>query len=210
MINVSQDPLSSQVSQSPVSPSAAPSPATPRIPTRVITEVGLAVALAAGLNFLKLFEAPQGGSVSLEMLPLFFVAFRRGAGTGILAGALFGFLNLFLKPYIVTPVQFLLDYPVAFGVLGVAGWFAWRAKGGEPRFNRGGLVAGVIAGSALRFLSHLISGVAFFAQYAPKGQNVWLYSALYNAGYLVPEALLTAAILWWLAGRRSVFAEVGR
>ena len=204
---MSQDPVSSQ---SPVSPSAPQSPVSPRIPTRVITEVGLAVALAAGLNFLKLFEAPQGGSVSLEMLPLFFVALRRGTGTGVLAGVLFGFLNLFLKPYIVTPVQFLLDYPVAFGVLGVAGWFASQTSTGEPRFGRLGVVAGVAAGSALRFLSHLISGVVFFAQYAPKGQNVWVYSALYNAGYLVPEALLTAAILWWLAGRRSLFTEVSR
>jgi thiamine transporter len=178
----------------------------PRIPTRIITEVGLAVALAAVLHFVKLFEAPQGGSVSLEMLPLFFVAFRRGAGTGVLAGTLYGVLNLVLKPFVVTPVQFALDYPVAFGLLGVAGWFAWPARGAAGRLNRWGVVAGVAAGSALRFLSHLVSGVVFFAQYAPKGQNVWLYSALYNAGYLVPEALLTVAVLWWFAGRRDVFA----
>jgi thiamine transporter len=184
-----------------------PGPAQPRIPTQTITEVGLAVALAAVLHFFKIFEAPQGGSVSLEMLPLFFVAVRRGAGPGILAGALFGFLNLLLKPYVVTPVQFALDYPVAFGALGVAGWFVRRGPAGQARVSRLALVAGVVAGSALRFLAHLVSGVVFFAQYAPKGQNVWAYSALYNGGHLVPELLITAAVLWWLAGRRGLCGE---
>lgn len=183
----------------------SPSSSTHTIPTRTITEVGLAVALAAVLHFVKLFEAPQGGSVSLEMLPLFVVALRRGAGTGILAGALFGFVNLIMKAYVVTPVQFLLDYPVAFGVLGVAGWFVGRAKGAAPPVSRWGVVAGVFAGSALRFLAHFFSGVVFFAQYAPKGQSVWLYSALYNAGYLVPEAIITATVAFWLAGRKDVF-----
>lgn len=187
-----------------IGPREAPNP-SPRLSTRTITEVGLALALAAVLHFLKLFEAPQGGSVSLEMLPLFFVAFRRGAGTGILAGVLFGFLNLMLKPFVVTPVQFALDYPVAFGVLGVAGWFARTRRNGQGQVNRLGVIAGVVAGSFLRFLAHLLSGVVFFAQYAPKGQNVWLYSTLYNGGYLVPEALITAAVMWWLAGRTGLF-----
>ncbi|MDI6871090.1 MAG: energy-coupled thiamine transporter ThiT [Bacillota bacterium] len=186
---------------------AAPAPARPRIPAQTITEVGLAVALAAVLHFIKVFEAPQGGSVSLEMLPLFFVALRRGAGTGVLAGALFGFFNLLLKPYVVTPVQFALDYPVAFGVLGVAGWFARRGAGGQVRVSRPAVLTGVIAGSALRFVAHLVSGVVFFAQYAPKGQNVWVYSALYNGGYMVPETLITAAVMWWLAGRKDLFGE---
>ncbi|MGE5552537.1 MAG: energy-coupled thiamine transporter ThiT [Betaproteobacteria bacterium] len=194
------------MSRTPVPSQASPRSASPRLPAQTITEVGLAVALAAVLHFVKVFEAPQGGSVSLEMLPLFFVALRRGAGTGFLAGVLFGFLNLVLKPYVVTPVQFALDYPVAFGVLGVAGWFARPgAAGGEARISRLGAAAGVVIGSALRFLAHLVSGVVFFAQYAPKGQNVWLYSALYNGGYMVPEALITAAVMWWLAGRKDLF-----
>lgn len=176
-----------------------------RIPTRTITEIGLALALAAVLNFVKIFEAPQGGSVSLEMLPLFFVALRRGPATGILAGVLFGFLNLIMKAYVVAPVQFLLDYPVAFGVLGVAGWFATRRRNGQTQVTQAGAVAGVLAGSALRLLAHVLSGVFFFAQYAPKGQNVWLYSTLYNAGYLVPEALITAAVVWYFATRKAVF-----
>ncbi|MGE5506895.1 MAG: energy-coupled thiamine transporter ThiT [Chitinophagales bacterium] len=176
-----------------------------RIPTRTITETGLALALAAVLHFVRIFEAPQGGSVSLEMLPLFFLALRRGPSTGILAGVLFGFLNLLLKAYVVAPIQFLLDYPIAFGVLGVAGWFAAQRPDGQVKVTVAGALAGVGLGSLLRLVAHVLSGVVYFASYAPKGQNVWVYSLLYNAGYLVPEALITAAVMWYFATRPSVF-----
>ncbi|MBD0355302.1 MAG: energy-coupled thiamine transporter ThiT, partial [Rubrobacteraceae bacterium] len=91
--------------------------------TRVLTEAALAIALAFVLGFVVLFKMPFGGSVSLEMIPLILLALRQGWKVGIVAGATYGLLDLAIDPYVVHPVQLLLDYPLAFGVLGLAGLF---------------------------------------------------------------------------------------
>ncbi|MCR4402546.1 MAG: energy-coupled thiamine transporter ThiT [Firmicutes bacterium] len=155
--------------------------------TQVVTEVGVTVALAAVLSLIRVFRMPQGGSVSLEMVPVFYVALRRGGATGILAGLVLGMVKLALGPYVVHPLQFLMDYPLAFAALGVSGFFS-RAP-----------LLGVLVGGAARFLMHVLSGVAFFASYAPEGSNVWVYSLTYNASYMVPEVAL-AMILMLLLG----------
>lgn len=174
------------------SPKKAQERAGGRGPAQVVTEVGVAVALAAVLSLIRVFRMPQGGSVSLEMVPIIYVALRRGAGTGILAGLVLGMVKLILEPFVVHPIQFLMDYPLAFGLLGVAGFFSRLP------------LAGVFAGSAGRFLMHLLSGVIFFASYAPEGSNVWVYSATYNASYMVPE-LVIASIVVLLLGMRGTY-----
>ena len=95
---------------------------------RAIAEIGVAIALAAVLSWLAQafpLRMPQGGSFGLEMLPILFIAVRRGVLPGIVAGALFGLLQLTGiagTPYIYHPLQALLDYPLAFGALGLAGF----------------------------------------------------------------------------------------
>lgn len=163
---------------------------------RDIAEVGIAVALAIALGLVRVFKMPQGGSVSLDMVPIFYLAFRRGPGLGILAGALLGFGKLLIEPYVIHPVQLLMDYPLPFAVLGLAGFFANRPW------------IGVTAGSAARFLMHFLSGVIFFASYAPEGQSPALYSAIYNASYLVPELIISAIIMEYLV--RAGGIRVGR
>lgn len=156
--------------------------------TAMMVEGALMVALSFGLHFVKLFQAPYGGSVTLGgMIPLLFFALRYGAGPGMMAGAAYGVLDLVVDPYVVHPAQLLLDYPLAYGALGLAGLF------------RGNVVAGSAVGIAGRFLMHFLSGVIFFASYA-KG-NVYAYSALYNAGYLVPEMVISVAVLILLRRR---------
>ncbi len=155
-----------------------------------LTEIGVSVALAAVLGTVRIYRAPQGGSVSLVMVPILYLALRRGPGSGMLAGIVLGVVKLLLDPYVVHPLQVVMDYPLAYGVLGIAGAF--------PRYP----TLGVLAGSLARFLVHLLSGVVFFASYAPEGSNVWAYSALYNASYMVPEAAISA-ILMFLLGIRA-------
>jgi len=82
----------------------------------------------------------------------------------------------------VHPVQFLLDYPVAFGALGLAGLF------------RGTPWLGVVVGGAGRFVAHFLSGVVFFAQYAPRGTSPWTYSAAYNGSYMLPEVVVSVVL----------------
>ncbi len=154
--------------------------------TRVLTEAALAVALAFVLGLIKVFHMPFGGSISLEMVPLILLALRQGPWVGAAAGAAYGLLDLAVEPFVLHPVQVVLDYPLAFGVLGLAGLF-------HPTLR--GVVLGTIVAVLARFLCHFVSGVVFFASYAPKGWNPYLYSAAYNAGYLVPSLIITIVVV---------------
>jgi thiamine transporter len=156
---------------------------------RVLTEAALAVALAFVLGLIRVWKMPFGGSISLEMMPLILLALRQGPWVGIAAGAVYGLLDLLLDPFIVHPIQLFFDYPLAFGVLGLAGFFRPTVRGA---------ILGTVVAVLARLLCHFVSGVVFFASYAPKGWNPYLYSAAYNAAYLVPSlvvALIAVVVL---------------
>jgi thiamine transporter len=90
---------------------------------------------------------------------------------------------------IYYPTQIILDYPLAFGALGLAGFFQRQP------------VMGVGVGIFGRFICHFISGIVFFGQYAWEGWNVVAYSAAYNATYLVPEFIVSTFIIFILLKR---------
>ena len=101
-----------------------------RTKTRALCEGAIMVALATALSYVKLFELPQGGSVCIGMLPIFLYCIRWGWKDGFLASFAYGLLQLiFDGAYAWGPWSMLLDYLVAFAVLGVAGFF-WKMKGG--------------------------------------------------------------------------------
>lgn len=156
--------------------------------TQIITEIAVAAALAVALHFVRPFWLPQGGSINLEMLPIFFVAFRHGVWPGMTTGVIFGLLHLLIEPFIVHPAQLVLDYPLAFALVGLAGIFR-SAKVGP-------VVLGTVVGAVARFLSHFVSGIVFFASYAPKGQPIWLYSLIYNGSYMLPSAILCLILVY--------------
>jgi len=167
---------------------------------RAVAEIGVAIALAAALSWIAQafpLRMPQGGSFGLEMLPILFIAMRRGVVPGVVAGALFGLLQLTGAagtPYIYHPMQALLDYPLAFAALGLAG----LVPCGSPAGARGVLrLAGAVAlGSGVRLACHFLSGLIFFAEYAPAWEAPWLYALTYNLLYLLPSAVVTAIVLW--------------
>ncbi|AST57649.1 energy-coupled thiamine transporter ThiT [Thermoanaerobacterium thermosaccharolyticum] len=139
---------------------------------------GLAIAISFVLSYIRFYHWPQGGSITpASMLPLFVFAYYYGAGPGILVGMAYGMLQLIQDPFVVHWIQLLLDYPLAFGALGLAGFF------------RKNLSLGVLVGGFGRFFSHFLSGVFFFASYAPKGMNPVVYSLLVN-GILVGVEIL--------------------
>ena len=157
---------------------------------RVLAESIVMVALATVLYFTRVFTFPEGGSVTLgSMTPLILLSLRRGARVGVTAGVVYGMVILSLEPFIFSPIQVLLDYPIAFGALGLAG--LWRA---QP-------IAATGLGIFGRFLAHFVSGVVFFASFAPEGESPALYSAVYNASYLVPEFVIGAVIIYVLVKR---------
>ncbi|MDZ4654610.1 MAG: energy-coupled thiamine transporter ThiT [Coriobacteriia bacterium] len=161
----------------------------------LVAEVGLSIALAVVLGMLKVWQMPQGGEISLAMLPLLVLAFRRGAGPAMLAGALYGVLDAQLNPFIVHWAQYILDYPLAYALVGLAGLAAGRLRALPDRQAsvRTLIVAGTVLGTFGRYVAHTVSGVIFFAEYAGPGQPVLLYSAGYNSFVLVSAAACAVA-----------------
>jgi thiamine transporter len=155
--------------------------------TKVIAESIMFVALATILSNIKIFEMPQGGSVTLgSMVPILWLALRRGPKVGIFAATVYGVVQFALGPYIVHPAQVILDYPLAFGLLGVAGFFQKRP------------FVGVTLASLGRFGAHFISGILFWSIYAPQGMSPVVYSAVYNGGYMLVEFVISVYVIYLL------------
>ena len=159
---------------------------------RMLCEGAVMVALALVLNQLKIFRLPNGGSITLEMLPIFFYAIRWGFGPGVLAGFAFGLLQMFIDGAVAWGWQsLLLDYLIAFPPLGLAGLFRGKSWG---------LFAGTLAGCLARFAIHYISGVTVYKILAPTEFLNWtfsspaLYSLVYNGSYMLPNTIITLLI----------------
>jgi thiamine transporter len=165
---------------------------------RVTVEVGIVVALSFVLGLVKLWQMPFGGSISLEMIPLFLIACRRGTRIGMTAGLLYGLVNLFWDgfQYVVHPVQLVMDYPLPFALVGLAGLLPKRPVGS------------VILGGVSRFVVHFLSGIIFWTSTFPQGMNPYLYSALYNAVYIGPELVISAVVIYFLWHRSNIFRPV--
>ncbi|MEA5013498.1 MAG: energy-coupled thiamine transporter ThiT [Candidatus Limiplasma sp.] len=145
----------------------------------------LAIALSFLLSYIRLYRMPQGGSITpASMLPLMLFAHAFGVVPGLLAGLVFGVLQLLQDPVILTPFQVILDYLLGFGLLGLAG-IGGQKKNKEKLF----FPLGIALASFLRFLCSVLSGVLFFAEYAGDQNPLW-YSIVYNGSYMLPEALI--------------------
>ncbi|WP_413302322.1 energy-coupled thiamine transporter ThiT [Bacillus sp. 1P10SD] len=172
--------------------------------TLFITEVAVFTALAYLLdyvgNILSFKIWPQGGSISIAMVPVFLMAYRWGIKGGVLTGFLLGLLQFILGySQIYTLIQGIIDYFIAFTVVGFAGIFAAQIKNAINEQNKGKwmtyVVFGAFLGSVLRYLCHVVSGIVFFGEYAPKGQPVAVYSLLYNGTYMLPSFIISAIII---------------
>lgn len=162
-----------------------------KLSVRMLTEGGMMLALAVLLNQFKIYQAPNGGSVSAgSMIPIMLFALRWGIGPGLVVGGTYGLLDFIFKPYFYHPLQFVLDYILAYGLLGLAG----IAYDKDNDKSTSSMVIGVIIAIGGRMISHVLSGVVFFAEYAGD-QNPWIYSILYNATYLVPELIISLVVL---------------
>lgn len=156
--------------------------------TRMIAEAGVAIAIAQLLSFITLFHMPQGGSIkAASLVPLMIFAYRWGGTRGIWAGVVYGVLHFLLGfKSSIHYLSIILDYLVAYGAIGVCGYF---------KDNITGLVSGSIVAIALRWFASVTSGAVVFASYAPQGQNPWIYSMIYNASYMVPDGILNIIVL---------------
>ena len=165
---------------------------------RALTEGAILVALAFVLSFVKLFELPNGGSLTPAMFPILLYGLRWGLARGLGAGFVFGALQLiFDGAYAWGWQSMILDYLLAFTPLGLSGLFKGKAWGIFP---------GTLIGCAGRFLVHYISGVTIYRIIEPTAvpgigtfDNAALYSLAYNGSYMLPNmllALILAGILY--------------
>lgn len=149
--------------------------------TRMIANAALCIALSFILSYIRLYKMPQGGSITCaSMLPIFLFAYAYGVIPGFVTGIAYGLLQFIQDAYFVHPIQLLLDYPLAFAMLALAGLF---------REKSWGLYVGIAMGALGRMICAVLSGVIFFAEYAGD-MNPWVYSIVYNVTYIVPEAII--------------------
>jgi thiamine transporter len=158
-----------------------------RITTRQLIFSAMAMALATVTSMIKLFDAPMGGSVTLcSMLFIVLIGYWYGPKAGILTGVAYGILQLVIDPYILSLPQMIVDYPLAFGALGMSGFFSGSKRG---------LQKGYLLGIFGRWVFAFLSGLIFFAYYAWDGWNPALYSAVYNLSYIAAEGVITLVII---------------
>lgn len=147
----------------------------------------MAIALGTVLSNVKLFSFPWGGSVTLlSMLVICLPGYFFGLGAGLLTGIAYGVLQLLIDPYVLYPMQLVVDYLLAFGALGLSGIFS-RSKNG--------LLKGYIVAVLGRYVFAVLSGWIFFGAYAWEGWAPLPYSLAYNAIYIFSEAAVTIILL---------------
>lgn len=160
-------------------------------PVLHLTEIAMMAALALILDFISIKGFwGYGGSVSLAMVPILLMAYRRGLSAGLLTGFIVGAIQMFYG-YYVHPLQIFLDYALAYTVVGFAGIFSVSQAASRAK-RMTAIIVGTFIGSFLRFIAHFISGVVWFGIYAPEGWNTILWSVVYNASYMIPVFLLSS------------------
>ncbi len=173
-----------------------------------LVECAMMVALAFGLSFVKLWQMPLGGSVTLcSMLPIMLIGIKYGPVIGLGTGFVYSLTQLaqgFMEGDIsyaagealVFIVAMLFDYIVPFTVLGLAGILGKK--------NRWTPIAGMSAAIGMRILCHYFTGVTIWSQWTPEGWSAWIYSAAYNGGYLLPDLAITLAVAVMLLSIKEI------
>ena len=165
---------------------------------RMIANAALCLALAFVLSYIKLFDLPQGGAVTAaSLLPIIAFAYSYGLAPGLVVGVAYGLLQMIQDPWIVSPVQAILDYPLAFACIALA---AVARK--LP--DSWGWLAGIALGGVGRFVCHVLSGVVFFAEYAEgTGMSPLAYSVSYNS-FVFVDLAICAVVMAFPQVRRAL------
>ncbi|MBR6294254.1 MAG: energy-coupled thiamine transporter ThiT [Lachnospiraceae bacterium] len=170
--------------------------------TRILVEGAVMLALATALSYIRIYKLPWGGSITLfSMLPIVLFSIRRGLKAGLAVSFLFSLIQFFqgigdgLFGWGLTPFMLiaciLLDYIIAFTVLGLGGLF--RKK------KTAGWIGGIVIAIALRFVMHFLSGVVIWESFGELWEgfstdSTVLYSLLYNGSYMLPELVITTVV----------------
>lgn len=174
--------------------------------TRSIVYGAVAMALAFVLSYARLFKLPNGGSITFaSLLPLMIYCCMFGTRRGLIVCSFYGVLQALQDPYIIHPMQFLLDYPLAFGLVGVSGIFMEKGVFKEKKilaFLLGGVVAVLF-----RYICHVCSGTFAFATYTDF-KAALAYSLGYNATYVFADMAIALVAGSFLFASKSFTATM--
>ena len=194
-------------------------------PVRKLVESALMIAIATVLSLIK-FDLPFGGGVTaVSMLPIIFISHRRGCKWGLVTAFVYGVVQLFFgldnvayaQNFAQTVGIILLDYVLAYTVLGLSGGFnrifgsrkkataigiafARRIPMTREQNIRTAVAVGILFTFTLRFLCHLVTGAWIWGEWMPEEfmglpmTSPWVYSALYNGWYMLAELVLTELV----------------
>ncbi len=170
-----------------------------------MVEGALMIALAIALDYVCKFipdPFPYGGGVSISVLPIIYYTYRRGTVWGLATGLVFSVIQIITGWYAppagtwwAFALCVLLDYLLAFTAAGLAKVFADRF--GDKRLI--GYAVGSAAVGVIRFLCSFASGIILWDSYAPEGMHVWVYSLIYNGGYMLPNTVIITILIVFLS-----------
>ena len=190
--------------------------------TKAIVEIAIFAAIAVSLDFIQgsFFKGiwANGGSLGIAMVPIFIIAYRRGLLSGLLCGLIVSIVQMLGGIYVIQGatfdnafmqamgpfIQIMLDYVLAYTVVGFAGCFAGLyAKGKDIKTKILWIVIGSFVGGFLKFLCHFFAGFFWLNMYNKPFWGVddttWVYSLIYNGTYCIPNAILCSIIMGLIA-----------
>lgn len=149
------------------------------------------IAMFSGISFILskivFIQYPQGGSINLlSSLPILLIGLIYGPVEGMTTGLIAGVLGLF-GGYIIHPIQLFLDFIIPPMILGLSGMLGSN--------SRTKIFLGCLIVVFLKCCVHVVSGVVFFASYAPDGMGPWIYSIIYNFSCAGVEGFLSLIVV---------------
>lgn len=179
--------------------------------TRKLIECALLIAIATVLSLIKIVDLPYGGSITIaSMLPIVFISYRHGLGWGLGSGLVYGVIQQLLGLNTLSWVTtwqsvvavIMLDYVVAFAVIGFAGVFR------KMQNQSSALILGSLLVCVLRYACHVVSGATVWAGLSIPTKAALLYSFVYNATYMIPETIVLVAVAFWLGSSIDLRSEM--
>ena len=164
---------------------------TRKMTTQQLVTCAVALALAYVTSYIKIFKLPFGGSVTLfSMLFIVLIGYWYGAKIGILTGLVYGIFQFLQEPYVLSLFQVCCDYILAFGAMGIAGFFS--------KSKKHGLVKAYLAAILARGAFHALGGYLYWMDYMPSNfpkSLTALYPIIYNYSFILAEGILTVIVI---------------
>lgn len=172
----------------------------------IMTEISILAALALALDYIAGVTTGSlfiyGGSISIAMVPIMVISFRRGILAGLTAGLIVGTIQVIWGGHILQFFQYIFDYPVAYMVVGSASLFTYLFK---RKITYPTIILGSIFAGLARLLSHFLAGVIFWSEYVPSefkfgkyiltGFNPYTWSIFYNSLYMIPTIIVSVIVI---------------